>query len=161
MRIIALIPTFALVYLIAGADTSSYIYLQPWADTYEAVALASYFLLLVTYMVPDPEKRDSFFDHMEHKSGGSSLKWYRVSTIPNLTLYHVNLMCMSAQWTWIWVFQYIVVAFLVAVATDITQAVGIYCPSGSGVHFAKTWVGELQCRQKILSIRCLTLKSSS
>ena len=37
-------------------------------------------------------------------------------------------------------FQYIVISIIVAAATDVTQAVGVYCANGSGVHFAKTWV---------------------
>ncbi|KAK4694678.1 hypothetical protein P7C71_g2947, partial [Lecanoromycetidae sp. Uapishka_2] len=120
LRIIILPPVFALVYFFAGAFLDAAIYLQPWADFYEAIALASYFLLLVQLLVPVPERRDAFFDQLERKNGGSSLKWYRR--------------------TWIFVFQYIVFQFIVAVVTDATQAVGVYCANGSGLHFAHIWL---------------------
>lgn len=81
LRIIAMVPTFAVVYLLAGSIPSTAIYLQPWADTYEAVALISYFYLLLTYTVPDPQLRDGFFDRLQQpKSNGGSLKWYHVSS---------------------------------------------------------------------------------
>jgi hypothetical protein len=122
IRIIALIPVFALVYFLAGAFLDSAIYLQPWADFNESITLASYFLLLVQFLAPVPENRDAFFDHLEEKNGGSSLKWYR----------H----------TWIFVFQYIVISFVVAAATDITQAAGVYCANGHSSHFAHIWVSD-------------------
>ena len=43
--------------------------------------------------------------------------------------------------TWVFVFQYIAVAFFVAIVTDITQAAGVYCANSSGLHFAHIWVG--------------------
>lgn len=122
LRIIFLIPVFAILYFLAGAFLDAAIYIQPWADFYESIALASYFLLLVQFLVPVPERRDTFFDHLEHKDGGSSLTWYRR--------------------TWIFVFQYIVVSFIVAVATDATQAAGVYCANGHGAHFAHIWVSD-------------------
>ena len=121
MRIISLVPIFALVYFMAGVIPSGAIYFHPWADFYESIALSSYFLLLVTYVAPIAEHREVFFDRLETKDGGGSLAWYRK--------------------TWIFVFQYILVSFLVAIATDITQAVGKYCANGSSVHFAHIWVG--------------------
>ncbi|CAD6591395.1 MAG: hypothetical protein ASARMPRED_005372 [Alectoria sarmentosa] len=121
LRIVALVPTFALVYFLAGFVPSAAVYLQPWADAYEAVALTSYFLLLVTYTAPDPQRRDGVFDRLlQPGSGEGSLKWYRR--------------------TWIFVFQYIPISFIVAVATDITQATGTYCVNGHGVHFAHIWL---------------------
>lgn len=38
------------------------------------------------------------------------------------------------------VFQYIPVSVVVAVVTNITQAVGKYCFNGDSVHFAHIWV---------------------
>ena len=83
LRIIALVPTFALFYLLAGAIPSAAIYLQPWAMAYEAVALVSYFLLIVTYAVPDPLLRERFFERLQAPKGGKgSLKLYHVSSVP-------------------------------------------------------------------------------
>ena len=119
-RITAIVPAFALVYFLAGAFLSAANYLEPWAAFYESIALASYFQLLVTFLEPIPERRDTYFDRLEHSSSGGSLLWYRK--------------------TWVMVYQYIIFSFLVAVATDITQAAGVYCANGSGLHFAHIWV---------------------
>lgn len=122
LRIIALVPVFAIVYLLAGAFLDAAVYLQPWADFYEAIALASYFVLLVQFLEPVAHRRELYFDRLELKEGGSSLAWYRR--------------------TWIFVFQYIVISLIVAVASDATQAAGVYCANGHGVHFAHIWVSE-------------------
>lgn len=76
-----MVPFFAIVFFLAGFIPFWAVYLQTWADAYEAVALTSYFLLLVTYTVPDPQMREGFFDRLEQpKSGGGSLRWYRVGS---------------------------------------------------------------------------------
>lgn len=138
-----MVPTFALVFFLAGSIPSAAIYLQPWADAYEAVALTSYFLLLVTYTVPDPQKREAFFHRLQQSKsgGGGSLKWYRVSSGTNFDTpwATVGLTCWD-QRTWSLVFQYIPVSFIVAIATDATQAAGKYCVNGHGVHYAHIWV---------------------
>lgn len=68
-----MVPVFALVYFIAGSIPTSALYLQRWADFYESVALASYFLLLVAYVCPVAEEREHFFDNSGHQQGKSSL----------------------------------------------------------------------------------------
>ena len=127
-----------------GAFLSTAIYLQPWADFYESIALASYFQLLVTFLEPIQERREAYFDRLEHSSSGGSLTWYHR--------------------TWVFVFQYIVFSFLVAVATDITQAAGVYCANGSGLHFAHIWVSfalqQGQWQQLIIVKKQLTVVSS-
>lgn len=89
------------------------------------------------YLEPIPGRRDAYFDRLEHKSSGGSLTWYHR--------------------TWVIVYQYIVFSFLVAVATDITQAAGVYCANGSGVHFAHIWVSfavqQGQWQQPLITIK--------
>ncbi|KAM0799395.1 organic solute transporter Ostalpha-domain-containing protein [Usnea florida] len=121
LRIIALVPIFAIVFFLAGSVPSSAVYIQAWADVYESVALASYFLLLVTYVVPDPQQRDEHFDRLQHPEGHEgSLAWYHR--------------------IWIAVFQYVPISIIVAAATDIAQATGTYCVNGHSVHFAHIWL---------------------
>ena len=107
-----------------GAFLSTAIYLQPWATFYESIALASYFQLLVMFLEPVRERRDAYFNRLKNdskrSSGGGSLTWYHRTSV--------------------FVFQYIVFSFLVGVATDITQAAGIYCANGRGLRFSHIWV---------------------
>lgn len=138
LRIVALVPTFALVFFLAGFIPSAAIYLQPWADAYEAVALTSYFLLLVVYTVPDPRLREGFFDRLQQPKGGDgSLKWYRR--------------------TWCFVFQYLPISFIVAIATDITQATGTYCVNANSVHFAHIWLTIIHTISVLIALPRLLL----
>ena len=93
------------------------------------------------YLEPIPESRDAYFDRLEHSSSGGSLTWYHRTCVI--------------------VYQYIVFSFLVAVATDITQAAGVYCANGSGVHFAHIWVSfavqQGQWQQSLIAIKKLQL----
>ena len=41
---------------------------------------------------------------------------------------------------WILIFQYPVVALGVAIATDITEAAGVFCEYETKAYFAKLWV---------------------
>ena len=46
------------------------------------------------------------------------------------------------------IFQYPVVALLAAIATDITQAAGVYCQYESKTYFAKIWVSSYsKCKE--------------
>lgn len=43
------------------------------------------------------------------------------------------------------IFQYPVVALLTAIATDSTQAAGVFCQYESKTYFAKLWVSYHSC----------------
>lgn len=60
MRLIFMVPVFALVYFIAGSIPTSALYLRRWANFYESVALASNFLLLIAYVCPIAEEREIY-----------------------------------------------------------------------------------------------------
>ena len=53
IRIIALIPTFALMYFITIYLGLSAVYLMPWVKVFESVALASFFFLACDYLSPN------------------------------------------------------------------------------------------------------------
>ena len=142
LRIIALVPVYAVLCFLAASFPHAATYLEPWTDAYESVALASFFLLIVTYITPVPETREAFFSKLETKdnkgnvTSGNSTSWYHVSieTVGEAATYRM------AKRIWIFVFQYIVVSWIVAVATDASQAAGTYCLASNSVHFAHLWV---------------------
>lgn len=61
IRIIFVIPIFAIVALLSIAFNDAAIYLKPIEDLYEAVALASFFLLLCAFVQECDEERQTFF----------------------------------------------------------------------------------------------------
>lgn len=129
LKICTLIPVYSLGSWISIAAPSSYIYLDPWLEFYQGIALGSFFLLLCEYVSPSAASRDVFFAALkvpEKRLGRGSgkeidgLEWYRKK--------------------WFAVFQYPIIALLVSIVTDITQGANVYCLTSSSIHFAHLWV---------------------
>ena len=91
LRIIALIPAYAIISFLSVAFPNAATYLEPWTDVYESAALASFFLLLLIYLVPVPEKQEAYFDRLPSQNakgeatGGGSLGWFHVRSPTQLT----------------------------------------------------------------------------
>lgn len=89
MRICLLIPVYGIMCFISVIAPETYVYLHPWTDLAQAVALGNFFLLLLDLVSPHEAQRDTFFAGLEvpqktsRKGGLSSLQdgmaWYRVS----------------------------------------------------------------------------------
>jgi len=123
MRVALFIPIYVLISWLSLAFPVVYPYIKPWVHFFEAWSLCSFFLLLCEYLAPNHRERDAYLaaKNIPKKKGTvQGHKWFQVR--------------------WILVFQYPVVAFLVAILTDITQAAGVYCIFSGGIHFAKFWL---------------------
>ena len=87
LRIISLIPVYALLSFLAASFPNAATYLEIWTDAYESIALASFYLLLVNYVTPVPEMREAFFNKLEKKGkkgkvvAGGSTRWYHVRSV--------------------------------------------------------------------------------
>ncbi|KAF5018607.1 hypothetical protein F66182_9399 [Fusarium sp. NRRL 66182] len=116
MRIGNLLTMFATVCFLSVCFPTAEVYIHPWLDMVEGLALGSFFLLLCDYVSPHSEQRDVFFA-TKRKNG---IRWFKT----RLFL----------------IFQMPLVAFLVAIATTITQAVGVYCQWSNAPRFANIWL---------------------
>ncbi|KAI1612320.1 organic solute transporter Ostalpha-domain-containing protein [Exophiala viscosa] len=138
IRIILLPVVYSLVYAVSLQTYSGAQYLEPIAALYEAVALASLFLLYVDFVAPGAGTRDEFFSKLENtkKKGrlvpGGSLKWFRR--------------------TWRIVFFYLVAYTILIVAQEITQAVGVYCATSMKPRFAHVWLQVFELGSTIIAI---------
>ncbi|EXJ86043.1 hypothetical protein A1O1_06412 [Capronia coronata CBS 617.96] len=123
LKICALIPIYAVLSFITIAVPDSYVYLTPWIEVFQAIALGSFFLLLCEYVSPSAQTRDVFFAALKvsEKKGKQvqGLGWYRRR--------------------WFLIFQYPLVTFAVAIITDATQPSNEYCLESSNIHFAHLW----------------------
>jgi len=87
MKICLLIPFFSTFSFLSILSPGSYIYLSPWLDVNESIAMGSFFLLLCEYVSENRTERDMFFATLvitvkktqNGKKGG--LPWYRVSSL--------------------------------------------------------------------------------
>lgn len=127
MRICSFIPIYGIGTLILVFVPTAYAYLHPWLDVAQSFALASFVILLCRLLSSEADlNRDVFLAPMrvlQSKSGDSTVvaagKYRR---------------------TWILVFQYPIVAVLVAIFTDITQGAGVYCYGSHKTYFASLWL---------------------
>jgi hypothetical protein len=67
----------------------SFVYVFPWLDLVQSVALGAFFLLMCEFVSPSEEQRDVFFaafvvskkDQKGNKGPQHGLQWYRVGTV--------------------------------------------------------------------------------
>ncbi|KAJ5732995.1 hypothetical protein N7533_013442 [Penicillium manginii] len=139
-KICILLPLCTITSFLSVCFPHAYTSLKPWLDVFQAVALGSFFLLLCELISKDSDtETDIFFTAFEvpqnkGKSHLTGLKWFRV--FPYTALTPASL----CQNQWIPIFQYPVIAFGVAIATDVTQAVEIYCLGSNEPYFAHLWL---------------------
>ncbi|KAM0430011.1 hypothetical protein ACHAPT_006017 [Fusarium lateritium] len=131
MRIGTLITMYSLICFLSVCFPRAEVYIHPWLDLVEGFALGSFFLLLCDYVSPHHEQREVFF--ATEKIGG--VKWFRTR--------------------WLLIFQMPVVALVIAIATDITAAVGVYCEwdrKVKSVKFALHFISTISLVASVLSI---------
>lgn len=61
IRIIFMIPVFAILSFLGVCFMDASIYLTPFEDLFESFALASFFLLMCTFVHEDEDERQAFF----------------------------------------------------------------------------------------------------
>ena len=130
--------------IIAGHNS---IYVVPWIAFWESLTLATFFLLVCTFVSPNEGQRDIYFRSMtfRDKKGkgdivpGGGLANLRVSNPESIQPLR-NIDCSAIQKTWACTFQYVIVSLLVAIVTCITEGAGVYCEQSNNIHFAHIWV---------------------
>jgi hypothetical protein len=148
IRIACILPNFAVVsFLVCCYNGNAASYTLLGLDLFEALPMASFFLLLTEYVVPDGDL-EGFFAHFEvqDKAGnvqpGGSAIWYQVrvphSAIEELKIRHAN----YSQKLAFGVTQWLVVSILLWIATAASLAAGTYCATSNNIHFAHIWVGN-------------------
>ncbi|KAL9620652.1 MAG: hypothetical protein Q9160_004788 [Pyrenula sp. 1 TL-2023] len=125
MRITSLMIFYSVLSFLCIVFPHIFTYIEPWIDFYEAIALATFFLLLCDFVSPHEDRRQSFFQRLPIKDRKGNI------TSPSASKAYT-------RW-WVLIFQYPVVAFGVAVATDITAAAGVYCEGSKKPRFASFW----------------------
>ncbi|KAF9871477.1 duf300 domain-containing protein [Colletotrichum karsti] len=126
LRISLIIPFWSIISFLSICFPAAQVYLEPWLEVVQAVCLGTFFLLMCEFVSPSEQHRDVFFAALTVKDKKSEtgtqdgLQWF--------------------QRMWFSIFQYPVVALLVAILTAITQAAGVYCEFASKAHFAKIWL---------------------
>lgn len=163
MRICCYLPLLAVGCLLETSFPNAYVYLNPWLDFVQAVALCNFFLLLCQFVSPSDSHREVFFaglkvpqkkekrragccglggrgragEHFQEKPF-DGLKWYRRM--------------------WLLIFQYPAVQALVGIATAVTESQGVYCLVSSNAYFTHLWMDIVHNTSLTLAvIACLQM----
>ncbi|KAM0234088.1 hypothetical protein ACHAP5_010191 [Fusarium lateritium] len=128
MRVGNLISAFALISFLSICFPSAAVYIQPWLHVFEGFALGSFFLLLCDYVSPHRDQRDVFFA-TKRKNG---MRWFNTR--------------------WIMIFQMPVIAIGVAIATDITEAAGVFCEWSNARQFANIYLRVIMSVSLVVSV---------
>lgn len=86
MRISTLLPLYSIFSLLGICFPEVYVYLEPWLDVFQSVALGIFYLLMLEFLAPSISRENMFFAPLAIPPSGSespaeSLSWYRVSPI--------------------------------------------------------------------------------
>lgn len=68
MRICLVIPSYSIASFLSICFPNAYVYLNPWLNVIQGIALASFFLLLCDYISTDSHQRDAFFANVQLSS---------------------------------------------------------------------------------------------
>jgi len=137
IRIIALIPVYALVSFGVIFLGQNAIYLSPWLSAAEGISIINFFALLrtlsmSTFAAVNSNSPPPFDMEQSVPMHGAPMKPAQLmeEEMPQSRVQRIRL----------FVLQYFPVAFLVAAITDIMQSLGRYCLNSNSPHFGHLWV---------------------
>ncbi|KAK0122058.1 hypothetical protein ONS95_010322 [Cadophora gregata] len=110
IRIVFMIPVFALCSFLSVVANDAALYVKPIDDLYEAFALATFFLLLCAFVEENDVERQAFF------TASGTMKQYTAATFG--------------------AFQFPLLMLILLVVTEITEAAGLYCATSNKPYFA-------------------------
>lgn len=148
MRICCYLPIFAIGCFLQVSFPNAYVYINPWLDFVQSLALCNFFLMMCHFVSPSDSQRDAFFSALtvpQKKSprgrlagkAGNGRRGNRhrqevdAAPVDGLAWYRKM---------WVCIFQYPVVQALVAIFTAITEAKGVYCLVSSKTYFGHLWL---------------------
>ncbi|CAI6336954.1 unnamed protein product [Periconia digitata] len=157
IRILVMIPIYAVVSFLSYLNYRHAIYFELIRDCYEAFAISSFFTLLCHYIAPDLHEQKAYFrgvtpknwvwpvNWMQKCTGGEDKGWLRKPQ-SGLTWFNV---------IWISVFQYCLIRPFFTVVAVITQSQGRYCASSKNPKYAYIWVAGFEAVSVTIAMYCL------
>ncbi|KAF2875311.1 organic solute transporter Ostalpha-domain-containing protein [Massariosphaeria phaeospora] len=157
IRILVMIPIYAVVSFLSYLYYHHAIYFELLRDCYEAFAIASFFTLMCHYIAPNLHEQKEYFRNVEPKnwvwpinwmqkcSGGETKGWLR-KPLSGLTWFNV---------VWISIFQYCFVRPFFTLVAVIAQTQSRYCQGSTDPRFAYLWVAVFQGISVTIAMYCL------
>lgn len=162
LRICCYLPVFAIGCFLEVSFPNAYVYINPWLDFVQAIALCNFFLLMCQFVSPSDEHREVFFAALKvpqkkKKNGGVGRRGRGRRGEPEVEEEPIN----GLEWyrkMWMLIFQYPAVQALVAIFTAIFESQGVYCLVSSKPYFGHLWLDIIHNISLTLAIMsCLRL----
>lgn len=149
MRICCYLPIFSIGCFLEVSFPNAYMYINPWLDCVQAIALCNFFLLMCQFVSPSDSHRELFFAGLKvpqkkkkaGRRGGRRGRGRRgdYGPEPEVEEEPIN----GLEWyrkRWLLIFQYPAIQALVGIFTAITEAKGVYCLVSSKSYFGHLWL---------------------
>lgn len=149
MRICCYLPIFSIGCFLEVSFPNAYMYINPWLDAVQAIALCNFFLLMCQFVSPSDSHRELFFAGLKvpqkkkkgGRRGGRRGRGRRgdYGPEPEVEEEPIN----GLEWyrkRWLLIFQYPIVQALVGIFTAITESKGVYCLVSSKPYFGHLWL---------------------
>ncbi|KAK0645237.1 Protein LAZ1-like protein 1 [Lasiodiplodia hormozganensis] len=154
VRIIFMVPVYGLTSCLAIKYYEHHVYLEAVHQLYEALVLASFFVLLCRYMAPTTQELEERFKEIEPRSWIPPIKWLNMCTggkgrgpfrTPRSGVTYIHVITIG-------VFQYSVVKLCTTLITFITEATDTYCAESKSTSHAAIWVKAIQIISLIIAM---------
>ncbi|KAK2615780.1 hypothetical protein N8I77_002508 [Diaporthe amygdali] len=165
LRICCYLPIFAIGCFLEVSFPNAYMYINPWLDFVQSIALCNFFLLMCQFVSPSDQHREVFFAALKvpqkkkKSRGGRRARGRRgdYGPEPEVEEEPIN----GLEWyrkMWMLIFQYPAVQALVAIFTAIFESQGVYCLASSKPYFGHLWLDIIHNVSLTLAIMsCLRL----
>ncbi|KAF1927384.1 DUF300-domain-containing protein [Didymella exigua CBS 183.55] len=157
IRILVMIPIYAVVSFLSYLYYKNAIYFEVVRDCYEAFAIASFFTLMCHYIAPNLHEQKEYFRNVQPKnwvwpitwmqkcSGGEDKGWLRKPR-SGLTWFNV---------VWISIFQYCFIRPFFTIVAVVAQTQGRYCSSSKDPRYAYIWVAGFEAVSVTIAMYCV------
>ncbi|KAF2456494.1 organic solute transporter Ostalpha-domain-containing protein [Lineolata rhizophorae] len=157
IRILFMIPIYAVVSLLSFLFYKHAIYFEVIRDCYEAFAIAAFFTLMCHYIAPTLHDQKNFFRALEPHNwiwplpwaqkctGGKDKGWFR-RPASGLTWFNI---------IWIGIFSYCVIRVFFTIVSVVSQHFDRYCETSLSPVFAHIWVLVFEATSVTIAMYCL------
>ncbi|RDW78726.1 OSTA/TMEM184 family protein [Aspergillus mulundensis] len=156
IRILLMIPIYALVSWLSTYYYKQAVYFSVLGDCYEAFTISAFFALLCHYIAPDLHSQKEYFRGIQPKNWVWPVNWLQkcsggkngIWRLPRSGLTWFNVI-------WVGVFQYCFLRVLMTIVAVVTQKFDLYCESSLNPAFSHIWVLGIECIAVTIAMYCL------
>ncbi|KAI9227244.1 MAG: organic solute transporter Ostalpha-domain-containing protein [Piptocephalis tieghemiana] len=148
IRIILLVPIYAIISWLSYIFYRQAIYYELIRDAYEAFVIASFFILLVHYVGDSPEAQHGALARREE----------RLRSLPPFCCFHFQPSSPHfLQFLKYGILQYVVIRPLTTIAAIIMQSKGVYCPENYNPGNGHIYVTVINFASVTIAMYCLLM----